>query len=83
LTFDSYLDISIPVYTLKIEKRKEVELMPAKVDEDTCTACGACAEVCPADAITVEDSAKVDPELCTECGACVEECPLEAISLEE
>ncbi len=57
--------------------------MPAKVDEETCTACGACSEVCPADAITVEDSAKVDPELCTECGACTEECPLEAITLEE
>ena len=57
--------------------------MAAKVDEETCSACGACAEVCPADAITVEDNAKVDPELCTECGACVEECPLEAISLEE
>jgi ferredoxin len=65
-----------------IEKEKEVEIMAAKVDEDACTACGACAEICPADAITVEDSAKVDSELCTECGACVEECPLEAISLE-
>ncbi len=57
--------------------------MPAKIDEETCSACGACAEVCPADAITVEDSAKVDAELCTECGACVEECPLEAITVEE
>jgi ferredoxin len=65
-----------------IDNRKEVKRMSAKVDEDTCTACGACVEVCPADAITVEDAAKVDAELCTECGACVEECPLEAISLE-
>jgi ferredoxin len=57
--------------------------MPAKIDQETCTACGACAEVCPAEAIAVEDTAKVDAELCTECGACVEECPLEAITLEE
>ncbi len=57
--------------------------MPAKVDEETCSACGGCAEVCPVDAISVEDVAKVDAELCTECGACAEECPLEAITVEE
>jgi ferredoxin len=57
--------------------------MPAKVDEETCTACGACTDVCPVDAITVEDSAKVATEACTECGACVEECPVEAIKLQE
>jgi ferredoxin len=57
--------------------------MPAKVDEETCSACGGCAEVCPVDAISVDDVAKVDPELCTECGACAEECPLEAITVEE
>lgn len=57
--------------------------MAARVDEDACTGCGACAEVCPAEAITVNDVAKVDPELCTECGACTEECPVEAITLEE
>jgi ferredoxin len=57
--------------------------MPARVDEEACTGCGACAEVCPAEAITVNDVAKVDPELCTECGACTEECPVEAITLED
>jgi ferredoxin len=72
-----YLYASV-IFTTRGGKR-----MPAKVDEETCTACGACAEVCPVDAITVEDAAKVDAEACTECGACVEECPVEAITLQE
>lgn len=57
--------------------------MPAKIDQENCTACGACAEVCPVEAISVDDTAKVDRELCTGCGACVDECPVDAISLEE
>ncbi|MBS3749111.1 MAG: 4Fe-4S binding protein [Candidatus Thermoplasmatota archaeon] len=55
--------------------------MPAKVDEDTCIACGVCVDACPVDAITLDDKAKVDADTCTECGACVDECPVDAISL--
>ena len=57
--------------------------MAAKVDEEKCTACASCVEVCPVDAITVESSAKVDAEACVECGACAEECPVEAITVQE
>ena len=56
--------------------------MPAKVNVDDCVGCGACADVCPADAITVDDVAVVDENACTECGACVDECPQEYITLE-
>ena len=55
--------------------------MPAKVDQDKCTACGACESACPVEAIKVNDKAKVDEETCIDCGACVDECPVEAISL--
>jgi ferredoxin len=55
--------------------------MPAIVDEDTCIGCGACVDVCPVDAISMNDKAKIDADSCTECGACVDECPVEAISL--
>ena len=55
--------------------------MAVKIDEEKCTGCGACTEVCPVDAITVDDVATVDEDECIDCGTCVEECPVEAIEL--
>ena len=52
--------------------------MPAIVDKEICTACGACVEVCPVDAIVMKGKADINPETCIECGgtvnviACVE-----------
>ncbi len=57
--------------------------MPHVIDASECISCGACAEVCPVDAISEGDDAYViDPELCTDCGTCVDECPVGAISQE-
>ena len=57
--------------------------MAAKIDLEKCTGCGTCAEVCPVEAIQVDDKAKVDAETCVDCGTCVDECPEGAISLED
>ena len=54
----------------------------AAIIGDACVACGACADGCPVEAITVDDVAVVDADTCVECGACVETCPVEAISME-
>ncbi|NLC51959.1 MAG: 4Fe-4S binding protein [Firmicutes bacterium] len=43
----------------------------AKVDDDKCTGCTECADVCLFDAISIEGrNAKIDPEACDGCGVC-------------
>ena len=52
----------------------------AYVINDACTACGACASVCPVEAIAEgEEKYTMDAETCTDCGLCADECPVEAI----
>jgi MinD superfamily P-loop ATPase len=51
------------------------------VNEEKCTRCGKCAEVCAYNAIAViEQKVLVFPELCHGCGACSYLCPEKAIS---
>ena len=58
--------------------------MAAIVDEGKCTGCGSCVDVCPVEAVVVEnDKAKIDAETCVDCGTCVDECPEEAITMDD
>jgi ferredoxin len=50
-----------------------------KIIAAECVACGACVDVCPQDAIIVDDIAAIDDAKCVDCGACVGECPSDAI----
>ena len=50
------------------------------VNEAECVGCGACADVCPEGAITVDDIAVIDASKCVDCGSCVDECPSSAIT---
>jgi ferredoxin len=52
----------------------------AVLDEDSCTACGVCEDICPMDAVAADDGA-VDPDRCIGCGLCVAACPTGAITL--
>jgi ferredoxin len=50
-----------------------------RVDAGRCTACGACAKVCPTWAIEVGGTARIDPLACLPCRDCEGVCPEEAI----
>lgn len=53
--------------------------MAIVIDEAKCTGCGACVQVCPVDALTIENGKAKVSEDCVECCACTGECPVEAI----
>jgi NAD-dependent dihydropyrimidine dehydrogenase PreA subunit len=64
--------------------------MPPVIDQDSCTSCGTCVDVCSEDVFfrTKEEGKPLDeqpmvthPEFCYHCYLCVKECPSEAIWL--
>ncbi|MBU1156829.1 MAG: 4Fe-4S binding protein [Proteobacteria bacterium] len=50
-------------------------------DPDDCTACGACAAVCPDGAIAVAETVSWDQDQCLGCLGCAQSCPTGAVSL--
>lgn len=66
-----------------ITRSETVSIMVPRVNEDKCTYCGKCAEVCAYHAIAVfPKNVLVFPHLCHGCGACSYLCPEKAISEE-
>jgi heterodisulfide reductase subunit A len=67
----------------KISKGKlEIDAMFAEVDQDRCSGCRVCNEICPYSAIefdAAEHRSHVISALCKACGACVATCPSAAI----
>jgi len=52
------------------------------IDKEVCTGCGACVEVCPPQALFLDDEEiEIQEELCEECGFCAAECPVSAIRI--
>ncbi|MFZ3130032.1 MAG: 4Fe-4S binding protein [Desulfosporosinus sp.] len=55
--------------------------MKATVDQEKCIGCGQCVDICPIEAIELDNGFAVISDECIECGACTDACPTEAISL--
>jgi len=63
--------------------RLEIDAMYAEVDEDKCSGCRVCNDLCPYVAIEFDEEKKkshVISALCKSCGACVAACPSSAIT---
>ncbi len=65
----------------KIEKRETVFTPVPIIDNEKCTFCKKCAEICRFKAIAVlKNNVLVFPELCHSCGGCIVVCPENAVS---
>jgi MinD superfamily P-loop ATPase len=63
------------------EEKQHVAILMPQVDENRCTYCGKCAEVCQYHAVVVVGKKTlVFPQLCHGCGSCTLVCPERAIS---
>jgi len=64
-----------------LDHKQMVSIPIPQVDEEKCTHCGKCAEVCAYNAIAViGEKVLIFPELCHGCGACSYLCPEDALS---
>ena len=83
----AFLDCDVEEPNAQIFLKAEItEIEPVhrlipKVDEETCTLCGECGEICQYSAIAcIGEKVLVFPELCHACGGCWLVCPVDAIS---
>lgn len=60
------------------ERKQSTETIHPETVHERCTLCGICVDVCPTNAISIQETVKTDGELCMLCCACVKYCPEDA-----
>jgi MinD superfamily P-loop ATPase len=66
-----------------ITRSYPAEILIPKINEQLCTACGRCVEVCEFNALAMlQEKILVFPQLCHGCGSCFLNCPVNAITEE-
>jgi len=73
-------DLNLLLQPVTQEKHEFWSGQVAFIDEQKCTQCGLCQEMCHFDAIS---DFRVDPVSCEGCGFCYQVCPAEAITMKE
>lgn len=60
------------------------DVVTLKLDEEKCTGCGMCLEVCPHNVLEMNRThVRIqNRDACMECGACSRNCPFDAISVQ-
>jgi heterodisulfide reductase subunit C len=85
-------DVLYAVRELAVEAGHQTVLETAQVDESTCVACGLCVEICPYEAIELQETrimgrartiAHVDANRCMACGLCAGSCRSSSIEVSD
>jgi len=74
-------NVSMGLGSRSQKQRMHADVKPQLRKKEVCVACGQCAQVCPAEAIQVEEVAHFDHNRCIGCAECIVVCPQGAIRI--